>query len=293
MNRADSNVYDNLIIPQASKDFLKRMENILEVNLYLSQNRFCYEKPTDADKKASRKDSSEENQKKYGSLLAVGISKRGIDYTDIYENEAAELMERLNRRNKKIAGMFVCSKFYKLEPYDKMIIGEGGGVYHDIQPLRLHPLYGVPYIPASVMKGTLRSVWMMERYGGDEKRAENDDDFILLFGGIRKDGKRMEGKLSFFDIYPERFKIGLDVQTIHYNSYYNSNRQPTDDQSTVPVLFVCLRKAAFPVFIACNDEHVWNQWKKEIDSMVKYMFTQYGIGAKTALGYGIGSLQQK
>ena len=270
-------VYDKLILPQDSKEFLRRMNCIPDINLHLSQNRYCYEKMTNSGKK-------------YSTLILAEISKRSLDYTEIYEKEAPVLIERLNYRNQKIVETFQCHKFYRLDIYDKLMIGESS-VYHGMQPLRLHPLYGIPYIPASVIKGTLRSVWIMERYGGDTEKAESDDGFIELFGGKRKDGKRFEGRLSFFDTYPERFSIGVDVQTIHYRYYYDKpNKRPTDDQSTLPVFFGCLRKAAFQVGIASNDEAVWKPRQKELDAMVKCMFTQYGIGAKTALGYGTGSL---
>lgn len=275
-------VCNALILPRRSRDFLNGMGSVLDVNLYLSQNRFCYKIRSDS--------------KKYASLLGEGIYKNEIQSDNIYETEAQLFIEHLNCRSRRAAEHFRCHRFYEFQIHDKLILGEGGGVYHNIQPLRLHPLYGIPYIPASVIKGTLRSVWVIERYGGDEEKAKEDDGFLQLFEGKGAADQPSEGKLIFFDIYPKEFTIGLDVQTVHYKRYYDSNqskgrlKQPTDDQSPVPVLFVCLRKGVFPVFIANHDENVWDHRKEEIDEMIELMFTQYGIGAKTALGYGTGKV---
>lgn len=293
MSGADSYAYNNLILPRESKDFLGNMENKLDINLYLLQNRFCYEKPDNSKKRDSKKPEGEiEQTKKYGSLLSKEICNKGINYTAIYEKEAVRLIKRLNDQNKKITGNFVCPRLYKFKPYDKLIIGESSSECQDTEPLKLHPLFGIPYIPASVIKGTLRGVWVMEQYGGNVEKAEADDDFIALFDGKRKDGKSFEGKLVFFDIFPEKFTIKLDIQTLHHEKYYNkSYRQPTDDQTAIPIRFACLKDSVFPVFIASGDKDVRNHWHNDIDDMVRCMFTQYGIGAKTALGYGVGSVE--
>lgn len=222
----------------------------------------------------------------------MGIRDGFIRHTDIYNKNAEGLMRLLNRRNKKIVERYECSLSYEFEPHDKLILGEGGGVYFDMQPLRLHPLYGITYIPASVLKGTLRSVWVSERHGGKEEEAEKDEDFIHLFGGKRKDNIHFEGNLRFIDLYPKSFMIGLDVQTVHYKNYYNKgHKEFTDVQSgKTPFYFVCLKKAVFPISIACNETELWTRWHNELDNMMNCMFVQYGIGAKTALGYGCGFL---
>lgn len=281
MNDIDRNLYEKLILPRDAIGFLKAMGNVLEINLYLAQNRFYF--------KRDMTGSSRKKEKEYGSLLGERVRRNGINETDCNEINQMGLLGLLNKRNKEIAGNFLFWEKYTFEPYDKLLLGEGSGAYIDAQPLRLHPLYGIPYLPSSVLKGTLRSVWVSEKYEGKEEKAEADDDFILLFGGKRSDSKQVEGKLVFLDIFPETFEIGLDVQTIHFDEYYKPKHiEPTDDQDTKPVSFICLRRAVFSIIIACDDQEVWGTWKAEIDDMVDCMMTQYGIGAKTALGYGVG-----
>lgn len=289
-------IYDHLILPQQSKCFLKSMEDVLEMNLYLAQNRFYFEK---TDVKDRNKGDGKDGGKMYGPLLAErvrgwkedpkGVRYQGVREKECYGGKLESILKCLNERNAKIAHSFIQSDSYILKPYDKMILGEGSGAYFNVQPLRLHHLYGVPYIPASVLKGTLRNVWIMEKYEGKEEKALADDEFILLFGGERKDSVRIEGALVFLDTYPDQFTLGLDVQTNHFRDYYNNPRvQPTDDQDTRSISFMCLRDAIFRIWIACGDEKVWISGKEEIDTMMHCMFTQYGVGAKTALGYGIG-----
>ncbi|MBT9778142.1 type III-B CRISPR module RAMP protein Cmr6 [Clostridium sp. MCC353] len=301
--------YEKLILPNSSIEFLVKMGRISDMNLYLAQNRFgCeikLERKKDAGKGADKKeDSKRENSKKeeskkeeskkeepkknYSSLLAEFVRNDSKKDTYFCGGKLTKLMELLNRRNKGIMDSFPFHEEYPFHPYDKLILGVGTGAYLGTQPLRLHPLYGIPFIPASVIKGTLRSAWISERYDGDEKKAEKAEDFIDLFGGNGKEVDAREGKLRFFDIFPNRFEIGLDVQAVHYKDYYgNSTIPPTDDQITMPVFFMCLRKAEFNIFICCRDEKVWNGCKGELGCMMDKVYKIYGIGAKTALGYGI------
>lgn len=284
MNDIDRVIYEKLMLPKDSINFLKEMGNVLDINLYLAQNRFYFEKDITNPKSKNKK----VNEKEYGSLLAERVRYNCIQETEIYE-KLKEFLGLLNSHNKIIAESFSFQESYRFKPYDKLLLGEGSGAYLNIQPLRLHPLYGIPYLPSSVLKGTLRSVWVNEKYGGNENEAEADDNFVLLFGGRKKDSKQVEGKLVFFDIFPERFAIGLDVQTVHFDDYYKTKqKEPTDDQKTKPVSFMCLRKALFSIVIACNERKVWENWKEDLDSMVSCMIKQYGIGAKTTLGYGVG-----
>ena len=273
--------YKRLILPRNSIAFLERMGKVSDMNLHLAQNRFGCE--VLLDKK-------NDSKKSYSSLLTELVRKEGKKDLCFCNGKLTKLMELLDQRNKRIMESFPFHEEYLFHPYDKLILGDGTGAYLGAQPLRLHPLYGIPFIPASVIKGTLRSAWILERYGGDEKRAECAEEFVDLFGGNGKEISAREGKLRFFDIFPDHFEIGMDVQTVHYKDYYGSSDiQPTDDQVTKPVFFMCLRNAEFPIFICCRDEKIWTGCKGELDDMMENVYKLYGIGAKTALGYGTNS----
>ena len=276
--------YEKLILPKNSIDFLETMGRVSDINPYLAQNRFGCEIKPDGRKDVKKEDS----KKNYSSLLAELVRDGSKNDAYFCDEKLKGLMDLLNQRNKGLMESFPFHKEYLFNPYDKLILGDGTGAYLRAQPLRLHPLYGIPFIPASVIKGTLRSAWISKRYDGDVEKAEKAEDFIDLFGGNGKEINAREGKLRFFDIFPNKFEIGLDVQTVHYKEYYSDPTiPPTDDQITRPVFFMCLRNAEFNIFICCRDEKAWNGGKGELDHMMDEVYKLYGIGAKTALGYGI------
>lgn len=53
-------------------------------------------------------------------------------------------------------------------------------------------------------------------------------------------------------------------------------------------MIICLEKSHFEIPLACNNEKLWNREKTRIMDAFKLMIETYGIGAKTALGYGMG-----
>ena len=137
--------------------------------------------------------------------------------------------------------------------------------YGNIQLLRLHHILGIPYIPASAIKGNIRNYMILENYSGDEEKAEKTTEFKELFG-TSADGMRTEGK------------------------HYEGKRQnPLDDEHPLPLFFTCLQNVEFQIYITGSDE-VWEKYEQTVDRAVKGVFEDYGIGAKTSLGYGVGRI---
>lgn len=130
---------------------------------------------------------------------------------------------------------------------------------------------------------------ILENYSGDEEKAEKTTEFKELFG-TSADGMRTEGKLIFFDAFPTRFTMGFDVQMPHFKNYYEGKQQnPLDDEYPVPLFFTCLQNVEFQIYITGSDE-VWEKYEQTVDRAVKGVFEDYGIGAKTSLGYGVGRI---
>lgn len=130
---------------------------------------------------------------------------------------------------------------------------------------------------------------ILENYSGDEEKAEKTTEFKELFE-TSADGMRTEGKLIFFDAFPTRFTRGFDVQTPHFKNYYEGKQQnPLDDEHPVPLFFTCLQNVGFQIYITGSDE-VWEKYEQTVDRAVKGVFEDYGIGAKTSLGYGVGRI---
>lgn len=268
-------------LPNDSVDFICQMnkKEITQVNLYLLQNRFRVE--TETKKSNKPKPSYKE------SPFLVEIIKNEYEHTlssqMLYGRKMGILLKHLLERNKEMAGSFSEKAEYCFHISNKMILGEGGNsVYSDHVLLKLHPLYGVPYLPASTIKGALRSCWneLFERKEGNDT---GDVEHQLFEEG--------EKKMIFFDAYPQRFSITLDAQSPHYKAYYEQQAAPTDNQNVVPITFICLKNVTFKLHFAFQNKTLWKQEKTRIDEAVKCMVETYGLGAKTALGYGAGEMQ--
>jgi CRISPR-associated protein Cmr6 len=70
----------------------------------------------------------------------------------------------------------------------------------------------------------------------------------------------------------------------HYPDYYTKNEPPTDWQSPRPIKFLTIdSNTKFQFYIAGKDKELLDKTKKLLIEALK----NYGIGAKTSLGYGI------
>jgi len=123
----------------------------------------------------------------------------------------------------------------------RVIVGLGNESVYDTS-ITLHHVYGIPYIPASAVKGVVRSWIITERFGRDEKDAIKDKGFCDVFGCPQKiEGTNShynedrQGKVWFFDAFPlSEPKIEVDIMNPHYRDYYaekkvNSNPVPPAD----------------------------------------------------------------
>jgi CRISPR-associated protein Cmr6 len=123
----------------------------------------------------------------------------------------------------------------------RMIVGLGNESVYDTS-MTLHHVYGIPYIPASAVKGVVRSWIITERFGRDEKDAIKDNGFCDVFGcpkeieGINSHyNEDRQGKVWFFDAFPlSEPKIEVDIMNPHYGDYYaekkaNGNPVPPAD----------------------------------------------------------------
>ncbi|WP_130864412.1 type III-B CRISPR module RAMP protein Cmr6 [Bacilliculturomica massiliensis] len=260
------------VLPQDSTKFIDGIvkENVCKINPSLSHNRILQ----------ISKDRNDRDL--YDSALASKLKQRPVEAREFCDKELISIMKLANERNKSIAQEFSRSMEYSYKP-GKLIIGTGSSTpYGNVQMLRLHSIYGVPYLPATAIKGSIRTCWILDEFEGDEKKAEKNASFRSLFGSADDEEGGERGALVFFDIFPSTFTIGLDVQTPHYS------KGMTDDQSPTPIFFTCLVNAAFKIIVACRDQEVWSENLKRLQEIMDFTFLQYGFGAKTALGYGVG-----
>lgn len=202
---------------------------------------------------------------------------------------------------------------------NRMVVGLGNeSVYEN--SMTLHHIYGIPYIPGSAIKGITRSWIITECFGSNEDLAKEDSLFSFLFGE-GGDGEKggHKGHVCFFDSFPTRVpKIEPDIMNNHYQSYYEGGTPPADWINPNPVFFLTVRngKYCFQIgvkksgnlspeslkatgLIEKDDSGIYqnSDWGINLNktndilyittAWLKSALEHHGIGAKTAIGYGM------
>ena len=204
-------------------------------------------------------------------------------------NFTKDIVKQLKSKNKKI--IFSCKSRFKInfKVSEKLTIGIGGqSPYGSIALITLHHIYGIPYIPASTLKGLLRHYFEMEVLKSSENKM-NKNTFLDLFGtDENEDGGARRGKLIFLDAFPtETPKITFDVLTPHNSDYFGKCGIPTDYTNPIPTFFPVIKPVNFEIYVGASsdvDENTMNT----VGTVLKEALENYGIGAKTSVGYGLG-----
>ncbi len=174
---------------------------------------------------------------------------------------------------------------------------------------------GVPYIPAASQKGVLRIAHIinsLRQEDGSEKALEQlladgvitisdngeyfwqEDEASRTLFGYSAPQDALAGQLVVLDAYPlTPPELGEEILNPHFPDYYRGQREPTEDQSPIPVKFLVVKpgvKFVLRVLLRLpyakapflSQEQLVSIVKKNIRRAV----TETGMGAKTALGFG-------
>jgi len=198
----------------------------------------------------------------------------------------------------------------------RLIIGLGTDSVLETS-LTLHKIFGIPYIPATALKGVVRAVkfWNLVKakdiasnekslkvfqekfYGELETSDEDTFKAQLLFGA-----KNFKGLLLFLDAFPEINNENLfdvDIMNVHYPDYYSKNEPPGDWQQPKPIFFLTVKEEIkfhiAVLFDQYRHERLPKEYKKldlnnlqaELVKLVSTALSEFGIGAKTRVGYGV------
>lgn len=176
-----------------------------------------------------------------------------------------------------------------------LIIGLGNA-HPTERGFTFHWTLGIPYIPAESIKGVVRLAYLVERALEDDSFfaswASKDQDFWSYlarpFGREEKDGKGAErGKVVFLDALPVDVPhLTLEITTCHYTDYYSERRGPTEDQSPNPLPFLAVAPGARYKFTYLVHGEISQDEQEVLDRVFMTAISEYGIGAKTALGHG-------
>ncbi len=160
---------------------------------------------------------------------------------------------------------------------------------------------GIPYIPASSIKGVVRFAHLLEFIkdlppdSGLIKKDTQGNEYIdeedkstnvpLLFGKGGDKGQR--GNVIFLDSYPKNVpELRVDIQNPHYQEYYSEGKPPGDYLQPIPIKFLTVAKGTDFVFRVLVDKQKNNELETLTKKALKRALEQEGVGAKTALGYG-------
>lgn len=172
-----------------------------------------------------------------------------------------------------------------MRPNARLVHGLGGAHCRETA-LTLHPLYGVPYIPSSSLKGLVRH-WLTAQFG--------EADWIRVVLG----DENREGCVRFYDAFPDpatAWELQPDVLTVHVPDYYAGQKAATDDQEPNPVEFWTVTgkslddaaKSARMLFMlsAAGPGQSGQDWLEVACTALSRALTEWGIGSKTSSGYG-------
>lgn len=176
---------------------------------------------------------------------------------------------------------------------------------------------GLPYIPASAVKGVLRlahALDIAEQYAIDkiDVPQDNEGDFVIddrlptlrRYFGDTNTGKAdsVRGQLVFLDAFPASTPaIKTDIMNPHFGGYYSGKQGPLETENPIPVKFLTVAPETELIF-RCFSSSLPKQGQgaqvidvirpfdakdeQSVIAMFTRAFDQLGFGAKTSIGYG-------
>jgi CRISPR-associated protein Cmr6 len=238
--------------------------------------------------KFARFDSTDSNKAKF--FAGPKSANYFIKTNDYGLGEKIVNIAEQHEKNAKLLFAADCLKVQTFKPDWRVIVGLGTDSVYETG-ITLHHIYGFPYIPASGIKGIVRSYIIQENYlpnfagqekAGEkaEKKALENNDFLNIFGSTNQ-----KGKITFFDAMPVSVpQLKPDIMNVHYPDYYGGSSAPADTQSPRPIYFLTVHETSFQFMIGCKevDKHLLQTAYIWLENALK----EKGIGAKTAVGYG-------
>lgn len=147
--------------------------------------------------------------------------------------------------------------------------------------LTLHPVYGVPFLPGTSLKGILRAWVLSQAWGRDWQ--EGGIYFRELFGQGGHDG--VAAAVDILDALPVPGApmFTLDVLTPHHAGYYKGDGAPLGWEGPNPVHFLAAAKGVrFRVVVEGDPA-----WVTKATEWLALALAERGVGAKSRAGYGL------
>ncbi|MGF1643894.1 MAG: type III-B CRISPR module RAMP protein Cmr6 [Thiotrichales bacterium] len=159
----------------------------------------------------------------------------------------------------------------------------GMGADHPLENgFTFEPVVGVPYLSGSAVKGLIRAA----------NKSVGSVDFDVLeqwLGPEPEETKAGRGALRVFDVYPAEWPIlYVDIINSHHSRYYTGggkNPIPVETESPIPVFFLAAQSRTEWIF-RMSGRGLNDQAFEAVGELLKAALAWFGIGGKTAVGYG-------
>ncbi|GIK29979.1 MAG: hypothetical protein BroJett007_31170 [Chloroflexota bacterium] len=201
----------------------------------------------------------------------------------------------------------------------RLIVGLGGKGPIEIG-ITVHPITGLPYISGSALKGLARNYALLTLYADVNGEQDTlDTDALKAFDEMLCRGEGHELAPTYRDAFGVSAEVAddsgqaggcifydailltcngpifsLDVMTPHFKEYYNSgnsNGRPTtaphDADSPNPVTYITVTEGAEFAFAVGRRKGIRSAVEKQAARWLADALSEFGIGAKTAAGYGV------
>ena len=174
---------------------------------------------------------------------------------------------------------------------------------------------GIPFIPASSVKGIVRFAHMLELIRSRNRSyidSDKDGEYIIesdlqtlipdIFGGDsdiikneKKKTKKWRGKVIFLDAYPDNVPdLHVDIMNPHYGQYYSDDENktpPADYLDPTPIKFLTVKPGTVFTFRALAPKD--SDFIEPAKTAFQKALEDEGVGAKTAVGYGRFEIQRR
>ena len=277
-------VVENFIpIPDETKDLLKNSKTV-NFGLYSPRMTEWMYKETINNKKKKK-------EKEEYATVKNNISDLMIKSKILYEN----IEVFIAKKNKLLNSFLVAAKengyiVYEKTMYTKTPFISGLGSGHPTETgMILDRNLGVPYIPASSVKGVCRLAYAINNV--EPGNSTVDDSIFEKYFGSTSDKNPKRGKVIFLDVYPsEKPELKLDIMNPHFQKYYNGERtKPLENEDPVPINFLVVSEGCgftFRCLYKLSENEKKEDIEKDIEAFFETAFTEVGFGGKTAVGYG-------
>lgn len=155
---------------------------------------------------------------------------------------------------------------------------------------------GLPFFPASSIKGAVRYAYCVnfalkhpEKVDTDQTLDEKEVDGLEELFGFTDTNNGSRGGFAFMDIYSETVPdLVVDIMNPHHGTYYRgaSLEGPVETESPIPIKFLAVEKGfTFKLrgfFLTKSAE----KYRPQLVDAFQTAMTDFGLGAKTAVGYG-------